>query len=83
MKKEYDLKKLVKRPGKVKVDANASKVAISIRLDGSVLAALKTEADRLGIPYQTHVGSVLHRYVHGDLVDEKAANLVKIIKRAS
>lgn len=83
MKKEYNLKKLVKRPGKVKVDSNASKVAISIRLDGSVLAALKTEADRLGIPYQTYVGSVLHRYAHGDLVDEKAANLVKIIKRAS
>ncbi len=83
MKKEYDLKKLTKRPGKVKVDANASKVAISIRLDGSVLAALKTEAQRLGIPYQTHVGSVLHRYVHGELVDEKAANLVKLIKRAS
>lgn len=83
MKKEYDLKKLVKRPGKVKVDASASKVAISIRLDGSVLAALKTEADRLGIPYQTHIGSVLHRYVHGELVDEKAANLVKLVKRAS
>ncbi|MBC7386300.1 MAG: BrnA antitoxin family protein [Cryobacterium sp.] len=83
MKKEYDLKKLVKRTVKVKVDASASKVAISIRLDGSVLAALKTEADRLGIPYQTHLGSVLHRYVHGDLVDEKAANLVKIIRRAS
>ena len=83
MKKEYDLNKLVKRPGKVKVDESASKTAISIRLDGSVLAALKTEAERLGIPYQTHVGSVLHRYVHGELVDEKSANLVKLIKRVS
>jgi predicted DNA binding CopG/RHH family protein len=83
MKKEYDLKKLVKRPGKVKADSSAAKVAISIRLDGSVLAALKTEADRLGIPYQTYLGSVLHRYVHGELIDEKAANLVKILKRVS
>ena len=83
MKKEYDLKKLVKRPGKVKSSLEATKVPISIRLDGSVLAALKTEAERLGIPYQTYVGSILHRYVHGDLVDEKAANLVKLIKKAS
>ena len=83
MKKEYDLKKLVKRPGKVKGSTEAAKVPISIRLDGSVLAALKTEAERLGIPYQTYVGSILHRYVHGELVDEKAANLVKLIKKAS
>lgn len=83
MKKEYDLSKLKRRPGKLKVDVSASKIAISIRLDGSVLAALKTEADRLGLPYQTHIGSVLHRYVHGELVDEKAANLVKLLKKAS
>lgn len=83
MKKEYDLKKLKRRPGKVKTDAEASKTPISIRLDGSVLAALKTEAERMGIPYQTYIGSVLHRYVHGELVDEKAANLVKILRRAS
>ena len=83
MKKEYDLKKLTKRPGKVKSHSSASKIPISIRLDGSVLAALKTEADRLGIPYQTYVGSILHRYIHGELVDEKAANLVKLIRKAS
>ena len=83
MKKEYDLKKLTKRHGKVKSDSGASKIPISIRLDGSVLAALKTEADRLGIPYQTYVGSILHRYIHRELVDEKAANLVKLIKKVS
>ena len=54
------------------MDANAAKIPISIRMDGSVLASLKTEAARLGIPYQTLVGSVLHRYVHGELVDRKA-----------
>lgn len=83
MKKEYDLKKLKKRPGKVKSSAEAAKVPISIRLDGSVLAAIKTEAERLGIPYQTYVGSILHRYANGELIDEKAADLVKLIKKAS
>ena len=45
MKKEYDLKKLKRRPGTPKADPGAAKIAISIRLDGSVLAALKTEAE--------------------------------------
>ncbi len=73
MKKEYDLSKLKRRPGKVKTDPEATKVPISIRLDGSVLAALKTEAERLGIPYQTFIGSLLHRYSTGELLDKKTA----------
>ncbi|MBP7845398.1 MAG: hypothetical protein KA116_11360 [Proteobacteria bacterium] len=72
MKKEYDLSKLKKRPGKVKVDPNAAKVPVSLRIDGSDLADLKTEADRLGVPYQTLIGSVLHRFVIGDLIDSKS-----------
>ncbi len=77
MKKEYDLRKLKPRPGKVKVDKDAAKVPISIRIDGGVLADLKTEADRLGIPYQTHVGSVLHQYVNGELIQRKTIDLLK------
>lgn len=72
MKKEYDLSKLKKRPGKVKVDPDAAKVPVSLRIDGSDLADLKTEADRLGVPYQTLIGSILHRFVLGDLVDSKS-----------
>ncbi len=79
MKKEYDLKKLKRRPGKVKSDADAAKVPISIRLDGGVLSTLKTEAERLGIPYQTLIGSLLHRYSNGELVDKKiAADIVSL-----
>ena len=81
MKKEYDMKKLKKRPGKVKVDPEAAKIPISIRLDGSVLSELKSEADRLGIPYQTHIGSVLHRFTNGDLVDLKSTDVAEILKK--
>jgi predicted DNA binding CopG/RHH family protein len=83
MKKEYDVGKLRKRLGKVKTDPDAGKTPISIRLDGVVLADLRTEAERLGIPYQTLIGSVLHRYVHGELVDRKSIDLDRFIKRAS
>ncbi len=83
MKKEYDLSKLRKRPGKVKTNSSAAKTPISIRVDGSVLADLRSEAERLGIPYQSLIGSVLHRYVRGDLVDPKSLDLRRIVKRAS
>ena len=73
MKKEYDLKKLKRRNGKVKTEVGATKVPISIRLEGSVLADIRSEAERLGIPYQTYIGSILYRYIQGDLVDRKSA----------
>jgi predicted DNA binding CopG/RHH family protein len=80
MKKEYDLKKLKQRPGTPKADPEAVRVPISIRLDGSVLATLKTEAERLGIPYQTYIGSVLYRYAQGELIDRKTVDLLKRLK---
>lgn len=70
MKKEYDLKTLKRRPDKVKVDKEAAKVPISLRLDGGVLASLKTEAEQLGIPYQTFIGSILHQFASGELVSK-------------
>ena len=83
MRKEYDLKKLRKRPGKPQADSRAAKVPVSIRLDGAVLAELRTEAQRLGIPYQTFIGSILHRYVRGQLIDPKSADLRSLLERAS
>ncbi len=80
MKKEYDLKKLKKRPGPVKVIPEAAKVPISIRLDGGELAEIRTEADRLGMPYQTLISSILHRYVSGELVDRASPDLKRMLK---
>jgi hypothetical protein len=45
-----------------------------------VLAVLKTEAERLGIPYQTYIGSVLYRIAHGELIDRKTVDLLKQLK---
>jgi hypothetical protein len=55
----------------------------SIRLDGVELAELRTEAERLGIPYQTFIGSILHRYVSGELVDRASPELKKLLKGIS
>jgi predicted DNA binding CopG/RHH family protein len=54
-----------------RVDPDAVKSMVSMRLDNSIISGLKDEADRLGIPYQTLINSVLHRFVTGELVDKK------------
>jgi predicted DNA binding CopG/RHH family protein len=42
---------------------------INIRISENDLAALRRRAAREGIPYQTLVGSVLHRFASGLLAD--------------
>ncbi len=46
---------------------------INIRLSSRDLRALQAKALQEGMPYQTLVSSVLHKFVDGQLVD-KAAN---------
>lgn len=40
---------------------------INIRISSRDLNSLKRKANRYGMPYQTLISSVLHRYVSGDL----------------
>jgi predicted DNA binding CopG/RHH family protein len=40
---------------------------INIRLSQMDLSALQQLAVKMGMPYQTLIGSILHRYVTGDL----------------
>ena len=44
---------------------------IKIRITEGDLARLKKRAEEEGVPYQTLVSSVLHRYLSDRLVDEK------------
>ncbi len=83
MKKQYDLKKLKKRLGKVKVDQSSAKIPISLRLDGSDLGAIKEEAERLGIPYQTLLSSILHQYITGQFVARRTIEILKELKVSS
>lgn len=69
MKKEYDLKKMKKRTP-AKTHPEASKVAVNIRLDAITVDGIKNEAERMGLPYQTLINSILHRFVTGELVDK-------------
>jgi len=44
---------------------------INIRITESDLSSLKRNAEEEGIPYQTLISSVLHKYLSGRLVDER------------
>lgn len=65
MKKKVDLKSMKRKPGKTKVYPEAAKVAINIRLDAVVVNDLKDEAELLGMPYQTLINGILHRFTTG------------------
>ena len=82
MKKEYDFSKAKLRSERVKTDKNPAKFPTSIRLDGSVLSWFKTEAERLGIPYQTLISSVIHRYSRSELIDSKEVEKITLTKQA-
>jgi predicted DNA binding CopG/RHH family protein len=74
---ELDLSKF-KRVDSKRVDPDAAKIPVSLRMDAADLVAVRDEADRLGIPYQTLIGSIVHRFVSGQLLDKKEVELKKI-----
>jgi hypothetical protein len=43
---------------------------VTMRLTEADLDAIKAEATKQGMPYQTLIGSVLHKYVTGQLVEK-------------
>lgn len=70
------------------VDAahNRSKDArVNLRLNHEDVERIRVKAEREGIPYQTLIGSVLHKYATDQLLDEKAIEAVvrKLGKRAA
>lgn len=44
---------------------------INIRISENDLSALQRKAAREGIPYQTLIGSVLHKYASGFLIESR------------
>ena len=50
---------------------------INIRLIQEDLSSLKQKAEEEGIPYQTLVASIIHKYLKGSLIDFKNTALLK------
>ena len=47
---------------------------VNIRISSKVLEEIQALAVENGIPYQTLMTSILHRYVHGSLIDKPRPN---------
>ncbi len=76
MKNEYDLKSMKQRP-KREADPEALKLSVHLRLDAIVVADIKEKAEKLGLPYQTLINSVLKQYLNGELVSREAISIFK------
>jgi predicted DNA binding CopG/RHH family protein len=53
---------------------------INIRMKADDLEEIKRIADRKGMPYQTLIGSVLHRFAKGDMIAIDDAEQVEYFK---
>lgn len=54
---------------------------INIRMKSDDLEDIKRIADRKGMPYQTLIGSVLHRFAKGDMISVDEAEQMENFKK--
>lgn len=54
---------------------------INIRLSSDTLQALQALAQEEGLPYQTLIASVLHKYAKGRLIDRPRADQLRATRR--
>jgi predicted DNA binding CopG/RHH family protein len=54
------------------IDAANEKKSISLRIKSNDLEQLKRRADAEGLPYQTLLSSVVHKFVTDQLVDKRS-----------
>lgn len=64
--------------------AQSKEARVNLRLNYEDVESIRHKAKQEGIPYQTLIGSVLHKYATDQLFDEKAVELVvrKLGKKA-
>ena len=83
MKKEYDLKKLKKVGRGPVANPKSTKVQTSIRLDGDVMTWAQTEANGLGVGYQTFINMKLREVMEKPSIVERLEAIErKVFKKA-
>lgn len=69
-----------KQPGRKPIKDSLKKTPVGLRLDPKDLSLLKKMSERESIPYQTIIGSIVHKFLDGRLV-EKEDEKTKIPKQ--
>ena len=74
LKKSRNSKKQIEQHKAIAEATFKKDARINIRLSSRDLRSLQARALREGIPYQTLVSSVLHKFVDGQLIDKMSNN---------
>jgi len=69
IKNDKDNSKLLKKSAKAFVKKEETKM--NIRISSSELEKIKVIARQEGLKYQTFIKSILHKYITGQLIEEK------------
>lgn len=69
IKNDEENSKLLKKSAKAFVKKEETKM--NIRISSSELEKIKAIAQQEGLKYQTFIKSILHKYVTGQLIEEK------------
>jgi len=69
IKNDEENSKLLKKSAKAFVKKEETKM--NIRISSSELEKIKAIAQQEGLKYQTFIKSVLHKYITGQLIEEK------------
>ncbi len=75
----YENAELYRGAAKTTIAEKKKEARVNIRMTAQELTFVKIEAERQGIPYQTLMSSVLHRYLTGQLVDRKVIDEIKAV----
>lgn len=63
------------------IDKSNEKKSISLRLKANDLELLKRRADSEGLPYQTLLSSIVHKFVSDQLIDKRSIlKSIEIVK---
>ena len=66
------------------LDKARKNISISLRINNYDLEKIKEKADKNGLPYQTLITTVLHKYVNEDLYDKnEVIKTLRVMKFAT
>jgi predicted DNA binding CopG/RHH family protein len=69
-------KKAIVEAARLGVESRKKEARVNIRMSQHAIDEVKRYADKEGIPYQTLMSSVIHKYVTGELVERKVLDEV-------
>ena len=73
------LREAASKPPIIEYSSKPNKKVITLRLIERDIKALKAKASEEGLPYQTMITSIIHKYLTGALVDiNEARKIVKV-----